>query len=348
MAKTVQVSDDNGVTWYTLPGGEGELNRESGLISDTIFGQTFESNEVGLLGWNLNGQAIYKGFAGYLADLKQVGTATGMTTEACTLVSGKTYQIDDTTKRIWDRLGAVNPLVVFDNAVDHSADVLSIDYLFGKVTFEAAYTPTGPITVTGTYFPTAVLGQGKSFTLNMTAALIDTTTFAIAQANGGYRTQDPGLRNANLEIGGLYALSSGFATVLSGRSEIIIEIDPVGDGLSIARGFYKLTTMGQSGAVGALEEESLNFTLNVPVEDALPVDIPFGWEFDASSAIPAAVQKSIEAWQAETKLDVRYLPDGVAGDTGDAVVNNFTMSGGLEQMNEFTAVYSGDGATTPV
>ncbi|MFV2014007.1 MAG: hypothetical protein ACC656_01140, partial [Candidatus Heimdallarchaeota archaeon] len=261
MAKKIQISDDGGANWFTLPGSTGELAREAAQVDDTIFGQTFESKFPSILSWNVNADAIYKGFAGYLATILKQGTTTVMTGEAMTLVSGKTYQINLATREIWDRAAT---FVVYDNAVDQTANVESIDYLFGKVTFLSAYTVTGPVTVDGNYFPTLTLGKAQTYGLTQTAAVIDTTDFATAQANGGFLTSDPGLRNADLELAGFFDATSNFSAELQNRNELIIAINPTGTGDSIARGFYRLVTAAQQGDVGALEEETLNFALSVP------------------------------------------------------------------------------------
>ena len=67
MPKTVDLSDDNGVQWHSLPGGTGELTSEAASIDDTIFGQTYQSNQPGLIGWTVTANGLYKGFAGYVA-----------------------------------------------------------------------------------------------------------------------------------------------------------------------------------------------------------------------------------------------------------------------------------------
>ena len=90
MAKVINMSDDAGVTQYPLPGSEGAFNNEAEQIDDTILGQTYQSNEVGLIGWGVSSNGIFKGFAGYLAELSVPGTPTVMTAESTTLVSGKT------------------------------------------------------------------------------------------------------------------------------------------------------------------------------------------------------------------------------------------------------------------
>ena len=53
-AKKIRISDDAAVTWNELPGSEGSFTNEAEQIDDTILGQTFQSNEVGLVGgWPL-------------------------------------------------------------------------------------------------------------------------------------------------------------------------------------------------------------------------------------------------------------------------------------------------------
>lgn len=346
MAKIVQVSDDSGANWYTLPGGTGDLSRGSTPVTDTVFGQTFESHDVGLLGWKVTANAFYKGYAGYTCDIKKQGTTTVFTAEAMTVVSGKTYQIDAAAKEIWDRGTTVT---VFDNAVDKTTEVLSIDYLFGKVTFKATYTPTGPITATGKYFPTAVIGLPQSYTLTQAANAEETTDFATAQSNSGYRTYDPGLRQVSLEISNTYALASTFATTLAARSELIVEINPDGGLLSLCRGFFKLASEGQSGDVGALEAESISLVLSVPdPSGANPPEIPFGWQHASTTTLSTALNKVLDAWEAETKIDVQYLSNGVAGDKGTSVVTEVSLTGGLDSMNEFSLSFQGDGTITAV
>lgn len=338
MAKVIDVSDDNGSNYYTIPGANGDLSQEAGVLNDTIFGQTYQSQQSGVIKWSVAAGATYKGYAGYVAEIKKHGSSTSMTGEAMSLVSGKTYKITNAAKNCWNRAGT---FVVYDNAVDHTADVLSIDYLWGRVTFKAAYTPTTPITVDGAYFPLTALGQGQSFNLTMNAAEIRTTTFALVQANGGYHTHDPGLRTATLDITGVYALASGFKSALASRSEWVVEVNPDGADKSSARGFFKILKYGQKGDVGALEEDTVSFTLQVPVDELLAN--PFSWIHASDTIMPTALQKVLTAWQNETKLDLRYLPDGTNGDKGDVIVTECSLSSGLEAMNEFKLSFTGDG-----
>jgi len=89
VAKVVQVSDDSGANYFTLPGGTGEFNDNAEQLDDTIFGHTFQSNQPGLLGWAANANALYKGFAGYVAKILQPGVTAGVTTAALWLLAGE-------------------------------------------------------------------------------------------------------------------------------------------------------------------------------------------------------------------------------------------------------------------
>lgn len=354
-AKKIRISNDAGVTWEELPGSQGAFNSEAEAVDDTILGQTFSSTDIGLLGWSVSSDGIFKGFSGYLAELKQVGTPAAFTAEAMTQVGAtQTYAIADGTKEIWDRSDAT--MDILDNAVSvAAADIESIDYLFGRVTFVVGYTPTEPITATGSFFPTAAAGCSNTYNLTMTADAIDTSCFNTAQANNGTRTFEPGLRTVNLELTGIFDATESFKTVLLSRAEIIIEIDPAGDGSSIARGFFKLVTTGQSGAVGALEEETLNFALTVPDETVnAQVEYPFNWRHTATTLSPA-IQWALTSWLDELNTYlVQYLPSGIEGASpndgieGAIVVTDISLSGGLSNMNTFQMELQGTDEYTVV
>lgn len=129
-------------------------------------------------------------YAGYTAVVKMSGTSTTFTGEATTLVSGTTYQITNTAKRIW------NPGVAL-TVLDGVTPVVptAIDYLFGKVTLPAP--PGGAVTVAGAYYPTYELANGREWTANMTHDLIDTTPF---KTTDPYRQRTHGLISASGDI----------------------------------------------------------------------------------------------------------------------------------------------------
>lgn len=343
MAKRIRVSSDN-VTYYTLPGSSGDKNSEGATVDDTVFGQSYQSQDVSILQHGISANAYWKGIAGYVALLKRGGTPTAMTTEAMGLVSGKTYKVTAATKRV---ISYAHAATVFDNGVDHTADVLSIDYLAGTVTFEAAYTVTGPVTITGYYIPMSEVLKGRSFTLTQGAAEIDTTDYATARANGGNRTFNAeGLRNVSFELGGLYDATNNWAAQLSSRGIFYLEVAPANDAETVFRGFFKTGSQNQSGDVGALEEETVQLNLWVPDGDL--VEAPFRWYFGSGSTLNTAVRKCIEAWQNQTTIHVQYLPDGINGQKAECIVTEMSLANELEGLNEFTAAFRATGALVAV
>lgn len=341
MAKRVRVSDDNGSTWHTLPGNTAELSFEAGDIEDTIFGQNYSSTQTGLIGWTISANGLYKGFAGYVATIMRAGTSTALTNEPMSKVSGQVYQVTDATKRVLNR--AV-PLTIKDKGVKVDAEnIKAVDYLFGQVTFASGYVVTGPVTIaSGAYFPLQAVGCSNAFTLTQTANAIDNTCMDTAQTNKGYRTFEYGLKTVSLELQGIYKSANNFLQLLQNRAELIIEINPDGQGKVIARGFFKAMSTGQSGDVGDLEQETITFNLSVPDDDKVPY--PFHWFIASDAALNVSVQKCLNAWEKNEYIQVAYLPDGDTGQQGKAVITDLTLTGGLEVMNEFTVNFQGSGA----
>jgi hypothetical protein len=186
--------------------------------------------------------------------------------------------------------------------------------------------------------------KASSFTLTQTAATIDHTDYAIAHANDGYRVYTPGLRTISLELGGFYDSSDAVWEILENRSEAVIEINPDGSGLSLARGIFKLVTRNQSGDVGALEEQTRTFNLSVPEN----MDIIFNWQHDPSTTLSQAIRVLLDAYINQELPYVEYMPDGFDEITfkGQAVLTDVSLSSSLDAMNEFTANFQGSDKPT--
>lgn len=345
MAKRIRISDDNGSNWYTFPGSGGSIASEAGTIDDTILGQEFASTQTGLIGYTIETNGLYKGFAGYMAKILKSGTSTALTDEAMSLVSGKTYRVTDATKRLFDREEA---LAFEDGGVAISdANIESINHLFGEVTFVSGYTPSGSITVaSGNYLPLATIGKANGFTLTQTAAEIMDADFDTVQGNSGHNTYEYGLKTVALELTGIFASGNAWRTALVNREELVIEINPDGNGKSVARGFFKFTAEGQSGDVGALEEQTATLNLSVPAQEDLLY--PFKWTHASDTTLSLAIRKALTAWENKTKPDLQYLPDGTTGVRGTCVITEVTLSSGLEAMNDFTITALVDGQLTTV
>lgn len=343
MAKLIQTSLD-GVTYSTLPGSSGDLNHEGSSAEDTIFGNSFSSSQPTLVGWTLSANAFYKGYAGYTTTFKKTGTSTATTGESMSVVSGQTYAIDDTTKEVWDYNNAIT---VYDNSISvDAANIESIDHLFGRVTFTSGYSVTGPVTVDVNYLPLSAVGTSREFSLTMNAESVDTTDFATAQANGGYMTYTQGLRTVGIDASGFYQLSNGFVDLVNARSELVIEIDLGAQGETVARGFFKAISTGQSGDVGGNEDETITFELSVP--DDADVVTPFKWLHASGTTLSTGIKNVLDAWQDESDIEIKYLHDGTNGYSGTGVVTDCSLSTSIDGMSEFSVSVQGSGATASV
>jgi hypothetical protein len=342
MAKRIQILDS--ATWRTFPGNKGELSREGASLRDTVFGQTFDSNMTGLINWSINTNGIFKGFAGYLAKIMKSGSSTATTAEAMTLVSGKTFQLNSAAHRVLDR--AVMPTFTDNGVAVPGGDILSIDYLNGTVTFTSGHTVTGPIIMaTGSYLPMTQVGRANGFTLTQTANAIDDTDFETAQGNDGKQVFIPGLRTVALSLKGIHSAANAFGDLLDARQEMIIEIDPAGNGKSFARGWFRAMGTGQSGDVGEQEEENINFSLAVPDDE--DIALAFSWFHASDTTLSRAIRVALDAWEDEELVEVNYLENGTTGVQGEAVITDISLTGGLEAMNEFSVKFQGSGALTP-
>ena len=347
MAKRIRVSTDD-VTYYTLPGASGELRVEMANVDDTIFGQSYQSESPSIGMWEISGAAFFKGVAGYSAAVKVGGTPTAAVGAATTEIgTSNTFQIDNTARRL---ISLVNAVTVYDNAVDHTADVESIDYLNGIIDF-GAYVATGPVTIDYYYVPSAAIGKARSFSLTQTLAEIDTTDYATAQTNGGWRTYIPGLKTVGLELGNVWDAANDFIDILAARAQVFIDISPnntqgAGTTEVLARGMFKYLTQNQSGNVGALEEETLNLNLYVPSGEL--VTSPFSWYFGSANALSPAVQLCLEAWRDGDIVYVEYSPDGSVGKTGQAIITEASIQNSYEGQNEFSFSFRGTGTLADI
>lgn len=338
-AKLLRVSEDD-TTYYTLPGNTASINFEGTDLTDSIFGAEFESTQPGLRSWTVSGNALYKGFAGYRSAIKKTGTTTSFTSEAMNQVdSTQTYEIDDSTKSVWDWTEEVT---VYDDGTEvDSDDIEEINYLFGEVTFVDSYTVAGPVTVDGNSLPLETFGRANEFTLSQSADQTETSDFETAQDNGGWATFRPTLLNSDLELGAFYRADNNFFQLLNDEDQFIIDIDPAGDGKSVARGIYRVLSDSQDGDVGGDETSSVNFSLSVP-EDVRP----FAWKHTSDTTLAQGLRLLVEKLLAREEIWVEYLPEGAdeQGYRGKAIVVDSSLSSGVSDLIEATVELQGTGA----
>lgn len=110
------------------------------------------------------------------AALRVNGAANAVTAEACTSLGGGRYQVTNTARRIWDPAVAVT---VKDGGVTVSPTLYAFSYLFGVVTF-VGYSPSGAVTVDGSWASMVSVAEGRSFEFGPAIDLLDTSVFGQA------------------------------------------------------------------------------------------------------------------------------------------------------------------------
>ena len=343
-AKIISVAPQGTTNWTIIPGSDGKLGINSDTVDDTIFGQKFKSENPNLLSWTVSTGAKVKGVVGYTAVIKKTGSPIAFTGEAMSNTSGQTYRIDNTAKNIWD---ITTPVVVYDNGIDATTSVSSINFLFGEVTFDSAYTVTGPVTVDGASLPNSQICSITDFSLTQQAATNDTTDFCVSQSNNGHKTYEYGLKTVSISANGFHSASNTFVTSLTSRERVVIEINPDGNGLSSCRGFFKPTSYDQSGNVGDLEKISINYMLNVP-DDNQKLSFPFAWEHSSTSTLNQAIRDSLDAWENDQSVEIRYLSDGTSGHQGTALVTDVSLKSDVKDLNSFTLNFQGTGSLATI
>ena len=186
-------------------------------------------------------------YSARLSSVYLTGTAASMTAEAMSLVSGATYQISNTAKRILDPSQAV---AVFDGGVAISSTTYTIDYLFGKVVFDTA--PTGAVTITGYYLPRAEAAEVYGATVNIKADLADSTAFG-AESRAKEKTTKDANGSFDLRQSGQEAIVSGdtVRSIIEARRVVVLDI-ALGDSGKRFRAFGLLGSAKQSSAPGDL------------------------------------------------------------------------------------------------
>lgn len=147
----------------------------------------------------------------FKGSLSVGGTSTATTAEACALVSGKTYRITNTAKRVLDP-GVARTWK--DNAVAVSAaNILGEDLLFGTVTFIPAYTVTGPVTLDASYVPRVVVANVTSAKFDIKGEQADVTSLQGA-AGAGVRQRI----TTELDLSASLSLADPLNAVIDGAS----------------------------------------------------------------------------------------------------------------------------------
>lgn len=193
-----------------------------------------------------------------------------MTDEACSLVTGNTYQVTNAAKRVIDPRQTVT---VKDGGSPVAASGYTFDYLHGRVTFVSP--PGGAVTVTATYLPRIQFGCANSFDLNETRENLDRTCFQPDAAAGeAARRYMLGLKTASGTITQLDVdtamYGSGGANTLREEIMELADVDDFwvlsiefGNG-KIWRGFVIFNEFSRSAGLDSVIETNLSWNLAPP------------------------------------------------------------------------------------
>lgn len=164
--------------------------------------------------------------AGYSAKLYVGGTSTAVTGEACALVSGKTYRVTSSSKRVLDP--AVARTWKDSGSAVAASNIESEDLLFGTVTFVSGYTPAGSITLDGNYLPRTAVAWATGASANLKRELIDVTDIG-QTAGSGVRKRVPGMFDATFTLSRVQPVtdvlfgSTSFWTLLAAGTPVLVE-----------------------------------------------------------------------------------------------------------------------------
>lgn len=215
-------------------------------------------------------------FASYntLVNINQAGASTAFTSEATTLVGGFTYQITNTAKRCWD---PAVPVQVYVGGAP--ATPAAVDYLLGRVRLLS--TPSGAVTVSGSYLPLLLITTAKAFSLDLQFDVVDVTKFTATER---YHAKQPTLLDASFTIDafdtGQTIFDDGsedgynadtFANVITSGSLKVVEVVFVGVG-KVRRLACYLSSANVKGSPSSVIEASVAGTLT---RLAAGVDISF-------------------------------------------------------------------------
>jgi hypothetical protein len=340
MSVHVTYAKDVTIDGTPIPARTASLSRTGNVIDDSNFVTSADGNTsrmTGLKDWSCEVEGHASKVQGYKAVLKKSGTATTLTTEATTNVSGKIYQITDAAKRVLDPDTAV-VVADADGALD-PGEIESIDYLFGKVTLDAAFTPNGSVTISGKYLPMAVIAQNRgSFGLEMSGQDLDATTREAAQSNGGWMVHQVGLIDISSTIERFDDIAGTYEDILLAGDPVLLEFN-LANGALVCRGWFVLTGANADGEVSGQENEALEWALYGKT------DINFGYE--ATASLNAGIKALLDNFFARTTVALQYLPDGTNGSGGNAYVSSVSISGDNDS-EQFSATLLSAGALAAV
>jgi hypothetical protein len=186
--------------------------------------------------------------AGRLVTIKVSGDAVAFTTEATSTEDNIKYQIDDTSKRVWDR--DTTP-TIYDDGVETSEDY-TVNKLEGTITFESA-DEIRVITVSGKYLPMSTASYAHEYSYARGVDLIDVSKFGDT-----YKSRIADLKYASGTISQWDVTDTYFEDALTAGDPVVLEFrdestsDPI-------RCWALLESREMAAALGNAQDEIVSF-----------------------------------------------------------------------------------------
>ena len=216
---------------------------------------------------------------GFKTSVKLSGTPTTLTSAAMSTYStvANTYQVTNTSYQCFSSTATLTFRDTGSTTAISTANIESINYLFGAVTLSTALTGSttfnGEVTVSGKYIPLTEITGAHQYTLTQAATMLDNTDFS----STGWTSRISGLKTVSLSLTKFEDNSSGttestiYDYFIDG-SKFIVEIKPNTTGLK-ARGWFIVENENRTGGVNDISDRSISFQL----QPELGYGKGFGW-----------------------------------------------------------------------
>ncbi len=199
--------------------------------------------------------------AGRLANVKITSTANAWSTGLAATLStdGVTLQLNDETKRHWDRITSTAPKV-YDDSTAATSTQFTVNTVQGIVSFTTPHTTSHTYTIDALYKTATAVAGGREWQLSLDADLLEVSSF-----------QSSGWRNyIKMMTGGTVTINSywddGTITDLLQISDevgdIIVELLPGSTGTHRYEGWTKISSDSIATPTDGVVGESIELTID--------------------------------------------------------------------------------------
>ena len=194
-------------------------------------------------------------------------SATNSTNEASDLAAGGLLlSINSTAKRHLDRTSTA-PAIFVSGATgsDISADIESINYVQGVVTFTTPHSTSTVITMDVDYLTSSYLAGGRNWSIDIDSNILDVTAFSTTATDPKWRTYLAGLNGATISIGHLHQANSTanifWDSLNAESSNLLVELVP-DDAGDRYEAFCRVSRFSPSVAIDGVADEGVTLQVD--------------------------------------------------------------------------------------